>query len=42
MALRSPITITDGNIRIVGIPDFPWICAEELFQKLKDDHTFNK
>jgi protein-disulfide isomerase len=22
-----PTTIIDGKIEIVGIPDFPWICA---------------
>src|SRR5215212_4877471 len=34
-----PTTIIDGSIKIVGIPDFPWICGEELFQKLKRDYT---
>jgi hypothetical protein len=37
-----PTTIIDGNIKIEGIPDFPWICGEDLFQKLKHDYTFNK
>jgi hypothetical protein len=37
-----PTTIIDGNIRIVGIPDFPWICGEDLFKKLKHDYTFNR
>ena len=37
-----PITIIDGNIRIIGIPDFPWICGEDLFQKLKRDYSFSK
>jgi protein-disulfide isomerase len=37
-----PTTIIDGNIRIVGIPDFPWICGEDLFQKLKRDYKFSK
>ncbi|MFL6472924.1 MAG: thioredoxin family protein [Nitrososphaeraceae archaeon] len=36
-----PTTIIDGNIKIEGIPDFPWICGEDLFQKLKHDYTFN-
>jgi glutaredoxin 3 len=35
-----PPTIIDGNIRIVGIPDFPWICREDLFQKLERDYRF--
>jgi Thioredoxin domain len=37
-----PTSIIDGNIRIVGIPDFPGICGEDLFQKLKRDYTFKK
>jgi predicted DsbA family dithiol-disulfide isomerase len=37
-----PTTIIDGNIKIEGIPDFPWICVEDLFQKLKQDYTFKK
>jgi hypothetical protein len=31
-------TIIDGSIRIEGIPDFPWICGEDLFQKLERDY----
>jgi hypothetical protein len=27
-----PTAIIDGSITIVGIPDFPWICGEDLFQ----------
>jgi hypothetical protein len=37
-----PTTIIDGKIRIVGIPDFPWICGEELFKKLKHYYPVNK
>jgi hypothetical protein len=37
-----PTTIIDGNVKIEGITDFPWICGEGLFQKLKRDYTFNK
>ena len=37
-----PTTIIDGNIKIEGIPDFPWICGEDLFQRLKHDYTFKK
>jgi hypothetical protein len=33
-----PTTIIDGSIRIEGIPDFPWICGEDLFQKLERDY----
>ncbi|MDP9015314.1 MAG: thioredoxin family protein [Thermoproteota archaeon] len=31
-------TIIDGNIKVVSIPDFPWICGEDLYLKLKRDH----
>jgi Thioredoxin domain len=33
-----PTTIIDDSIRIVGIPDFPWICGEDLFQELERDY----
>ncbi len=29
-----PTTIIDGNIKVVGIPDFPWICGEDLYKTL--------
>jgi hypothetical protein len=34
------MSIISGNIKIEGIPDFPWICGEDLFQKLKRDYKF--
>jgi Thioredoxin domain len=33
-----PTTIIDGEIKVVGIPDFPWICSEDLYKKLKKDY----
>ena len=33
-----PTTISDGSIKVVGIPDFPWICSEDLYSKLKKDY----
>jgi hypothetical protein len=36
-----PTTIIDGEIKVVGIPDFPWICREDLYKKLKRDYTLN-
>jgi hypothetical protein len=33
-----PTTIIDGSIKVVGIPDFPWICNEDLYIKLKKDY----
>jgi hypothetical protein len=33
-----PTTIIDGKIKIVGIPNFPWICGEDLYRKLKQEY----
>jgi len=37
-----PTTIIDGIIKVVGIPDFPWICGDDLYIKLKRDYPVNK
>ncbi len=37
-----PTTIIDGNIKVVGIPDFPWICVEDLYIKLKNEYPLSK
>jgi Thioredoxin domain len=34
-----PTTIIDGKIKVVGIPDFPWICWEDLYTTLKRDYS---
>jgi hypothetical protein len=34
-----PTMIIDGNIKVVGIPDFPWICGEDLYTTLKRDYS---
>ncbi len=34
-----PTTIIDGEIKVVGIPDFPWICGEDLSKKLKNQYS---
>jgi hypothetical protein len=34
-----PTTVIDVNIKVVGIPDFPWICGEDLYTKLKRDYS---
>ena len=34
-----PTTIIDGSIKVVGIPDFPWICGDNLYRKLKRDYS---
>ncbi len=33
-----PTTIIDGKIKVVGIPDFPWICGEGLYEKLEKEY----
>jgi hypothetical protein len=33
-----PTTIIDGKIKIVGIPDFPWISGDDLYKKLKKEY----
>jgi hypothetical protein len=33
-----PTTIIDGKIKVVGIPDFPWVCGDDLYTKLKKDY----
>ncbi len=37
-----PTTIIDGDIKVVGIPDFPWICGDELYQKPKRQYPLKK
>jgi len=37
-----PTTIIDGKIKIVGIPDFPWICGDDLYRKLEREYPLNK
>jgi hypothetical protein len=37
-----PTTIIDGSVKVVGIPDFPWICGEDLYLKLKREYPFRK
>jgi len=37
-----PTTIIDGNVKVVGIPDFPWICGDDLYNKLKRDNPLKK
>lgn len=37
-----PTTIIDGSIRVVGIPDFPWICGEDLYRKLRKEYPLKQ
>ena len=33
-----PTTVIDGEIKVVGTPDFQWICGDELYIKLRRDY----
>lgn len=37
-----PTTIIDGRIKVVGIPDFPWICDDDLYKKLEKKYPLRK
>jgi len=37
-----PTTIIDSNIKVEGIPDFPWICEEDLYKKLRHEYPLQK
>lgn len=37
-----PTTIIDGNIKVVGIPDFPWICGDDLYKKLRKGYPLKR
>ena len=33
-----PTTVIDNEIKVVVIPDFPWVCSEEMYTKLKKEY----
>src|SRR5712691_4626961 len=33
-----PTTIIDGKIKIEGVPNFPWICSDDLYERLKREY----
>jgi hypothetical protein len=35
ITLVPTTTIIEGSIKVVGIPDFPWICGDDLYKKLR-------
>ncbi len=37
-----PTAIIDGKIKVVGIPDFPWICGEDLYKKLRREYPLKQ
>lgn len=37
--IRSvPTVVIDGQIRVEGKPDFPWVCGDEFFAFLRRHH----
>ena len=37
-----PTIVIDGNIEVVGISNFPWICDDDLYKKLKNDYPLKR
>ncbi len=37
-----PTAIIDRKIKVVGIPDFPWICGEDLYKKLRREYPLKQ
>jgi protein-disulfide isomerase len=37
-----PTTRIDGEVKVVGIPDFPWICSDDIYTKLKKDYPLRR
>lgn len=37
-----PTVIIDGKIKVLGIPDFPWICGEDLYKKLRKEYPLKR
>lgn len=37
-----PAVIIDGRIKVSGIPDFPWICSEDLYKKLRKEFPMKR
>lgn len=37
-----PTIIIDGNIKVAGIPDFPWICDDDLYKILKNEYLLKR
>ena len=33
-----PTVIIDGKYKVVGMPDFPLVCGEDLFKKLEKEY----
>lgn len=33
-----PTIVIDGEIKITGIPSFPWICDDDLYRRLREEY----
>jgi hypothetical protein len=33
-----PTIVIDGEIKITGIPPFPWVCDEDFYRRLREDY----
>ena len=40
--IAVPTIVVDGNIKVVGVPNFPWICGQDLYEKLNADYPLKK
>lgn len=34
-----PTTVIDSKYKVVGLPDFPLVCGEDLFKKLQKEYS---
>lgn len=34
-----PTIVIDGKYRVVGVPDFPLVCGESMFEKLQKEYS---
>lgn len=34
-----PTTVIDSKYKVVGIPEFPLVCGEDLFKKLEKEYS---
>ena len=37
-----PTTVIDGNIKVVGIPDFPWVYQDDLYKNWKIEYLLKR
>lgn len=37
-----PTVLVDGRIKVVGMPDFPWICGDDLYRILEQKYPLRR